>query len=238
MAKIESYVLANAPLSGSDKLIGTDTAHDNATKNFSINELITFITNTDTYVPYTGATGNVDLGSNDLSVGTINILGELISNGSAGTSGRVLTSQGSGLPAVWQFPTVSTTLQDVLNNGHALTNEQNFQGTTAGSGSTGSNINAFGIGAAANNSNKDNINAFGYYAAVNNSGSNVNAFGYQAGVSNAIDGVTMFSNYTIPSYLNFAAASAAISVGTGASAGTTYLYHDQTTNSIGAVRIP
>jgi hypothetical protein len=43
MAKIETYTIANSPISGSDKLIGTDSAHDNATKNFTISELFTFI---------------------------------------------------------------------------------------------------------------------------------------------------------------------------------------------------
>lgn len=43
MAKIESYTVAVSPISGSDKLIGTDTAHDNATKNFTISELFSFI---------------------------------------------------------------------------------------------------------------------------------------------------------------------------------------------------
>jgi len=119
MAKIESYVLANAPLSGSDKLIGTDTAHNNATKNFSINELITFITNTDTYVPYTGATGNVDLNFKSLnSVGGISsqymqnsgsistalldvTFGALYISGTQGALGQVLTSQGPSSPAIW-----------------------------------------------------------------------------------------------------------------------------------------
>jgi len=41
----------------------------------------------------------------------------------------------------------------------------------------------------------------------------------------------------MPSYLNYAAASAAITIGAGASANCTYLYYDQTTHSIGAVRI-
>jgi hypothetical protein len=43
MAKIETYTIANSPISGSDKLIGTDSAHDNATKNFTVSELFTFI---------------------------------------------------------------------------------------------------------------------------------------------------------------------------------------------------
>ena len=43
MAKIETYTVATSPISGSDKLIGTDSAHDNATKNFTVSELASFI---------------------------------------------------------------------------------------------------------------------------------------------------------------------------------------------------
>jgi len=118
MAKIESYVLANAPLSGSDKLIGTDTAHNNATKNFSISELITFITDSSVYVPYSGATGNVDLNNNDLigvitfasndilnnnliSTYDLDISNSLYLSASQGALGEVLTSQGPGNPPIW-----------------------------------------------------------------------------------------------------------------------------------------
>jgi len=110
--------LANAPLSGSDKLIGTDTAHDNATKNFSINELIQFITDSGTYVPYVGATGTVDLNNKNLvNVANINgsfftattyvstnnlyVNGSVYLNADPGTAGLVLTSQGAGLPSIW-----------------------------------------------------------------------------------------------------------------------------------------
>jgi hypothetical protein len=43
MGKINSYPLAPSPISGSDKVIGTDTANDNATKNFTVQELFDFI---------------------------------------------------------------------------------------------------------------------------------------------------------------------------------------------------
>ena len=43
MEKIETYTVAVSPISGSDKLIGTDSAHDNATKNFTVSELANFI---------------------------------------------------------------------------------------------------------------------------------------------------------------------------------------------------
>jgi hypothetical protein len=44
-------------------------------------------------------------------------------------------------------------------------------------------------------------------------------------------------NVSLPSYLNYATASASITIGAGGVTGTTYLYYDQTTNSIGAVRL-
>jgi hypothetical protein len=43
MAKIESYALRVAPVSGADKLIGTDSVNDNATKNFSVQEIFDFV---------------------------------------------------------------------------------------------------------------------------------------------------------------------------------------------------
>jgi len=113
---------------------------------------------------------------------------------------------------------VSVNLQSVLNAGNSVTN--NFQGTNAGTGNTGSYIIAFGLD-----------------AGENNTGSEVTAFGSGAAQGNQLSGVTMFSNLTLPTYANHAAASLAITVALGATAGCTYLYHNQATNSIGAVRL-
>jgi hypothetical protein len=386
MAKIESYVLANAPLSGGDKLIGTDVANANATKNFSINELITFITGTNTYAPYTGATADLDLGSFKLIADAVEISNDFMANGSAGSSGQVLTSQGAGSPVIWTTVSGgSSTLQAVLNNNHDLVNSINTQGTgagntqtgvsvnlfggNAGSGNTGSVVNAFGPDAALGNTGDnvnalgdtagsgntgDNCNFFGPNAGENNSGSNVTAFGlnagknnsgsaclfigenaginstgntncfigvnaglscdaggcigigdgactnnnnplstyyigigidscqsttgartqliglgngtlyqsqcsnsvgvgvgalafnegddvvglgYQVGQGNLLPNMFIISNTNLPSYANFATASAAITVALGAVAGNTYLYYDLSTNSIGAVRL-
>lgn len=117
MAKIESYNLAQSPLSGSDKLIGTDVSDSNATKNFSISELITFIAGSGSFVPYTGATQDLDLASFDLLGANVSLSGtvqsasvnatfDILINGNKGTSGQVLTSQGIGLPTVWQTPSL------------------------------------------------------------------------------------------------------------------------------------
>ena len=43
MARIESYPAAPSPISGADKLIGTDSANNNETKNFSIQEIADFV---------------------------------------------------------------------------------------------------------------------------------------------------------------------------------------------------
>jgi len=127
----------------------------------------------------------------------------------------------------------------------------NALGQAAAVQNTGSSINAFGqqaclnntgdsvnaIGSDAANDNKgDYVTAIGRQAASNNFGDNVIALGTFAGLGNTIAQAFIISNSELPTYLDFATASAAIS-GVGAS-GNTYLYHDQTTNSIGAVRIP
>lgn len=64
MAKISTYPGPSSP-SLSDMLIGTDTNDINMTKNFSISDIIS-LANLSQYVPYTGATGDVDLGVNGL----------------------------------------------------------------------------------------------------------------------------------------------------------------------------
>jgi hypothetical protein len=43
MARIETYNLAASPIAGSDKLIGTDSANNNETKNFSVQEVSDFV---------------------------------------------------------------------------------------------------------------------------------------------------------------------------------------------------
>jgi hypothetical protein len=299
MAKIDSYVLADAPLSGSDKLIGTDTANGNATKNFSISTLIQFVETTNTFVPYTGASSNVNLNAKELNNVNIircnyiqsdaliygqnlNLDGKISLNGNYGTSGQVLTSQGSSLDPIWtnasagpqgiqgpvgpagpagpvgpaglnwqgawvsgssyvvddavgyggaswfcinntsgtitpnldtanwallaaqgatgpqgpagaqgptgpqgpQGATGTNTLQQVLNNSTSLTNGRNFQGTGAGAGNFGFNVNAFGTNSATNNSGT-HVNAFGVDAGDSNTGGDVNAFGNQSAQNNA-----------------------------------------------------
>ena len=111
MAKIETYTVADSPISGSDKLIGTDSAHDNATKNFTISELANYINSGSGFVPYSGADDDLNLGSynmyledmylNKINTNDIDISNNLLLSNYAGAVGDVLTSQGSGNIAIW-----------------------------------------------------------------------------------------------------------------------------------------
>lgn len=83
-----------------------------------------------TYVPYTGATGNVSLGSNSISSQDITITGKLSANGGFGTSGQVLTSQGASLPAIWQTPSAGAVTSSLIAN-RVSTSQQNPSGLDA-----------------------------------------------------------------------------------------------------------
>lgn len=100
-----------------------------------------------------------------------------------GTTGSPLVATTAPIPS----------LQQVLDTNHDLTDDNNFQGTGAGSGITGSPtaINAFGGNAAFESSGSD-VNAFGKDAAKNNIANDVNAFGKGAGYGNSYSSVNLF----------------------------------------------
>lgn len=116
MAKIESYDVAQSPLSGSDRLVGTDVSDNNATKNFTINELITFINQNGGYVPYTGATSDVNLGVKGIlgnygvfslvNASQLNVQNQLYLANSQGAAGQVITSNGPGAAPQWSSASV------------------------------------------------------------------------------------------------------------------------------------
>lgn len=112
------------------------------------------------------------------------------------------------------------TLQEILDNDHDLVNGNNFQGTGAGFENTG-----------------ENVVGFGPNAAYQNDGENIFAFGSYAAYGNLLNGQTIFSNSVLPSYTNPAAAVTAITILNGASANCTYLYFDDSTDTIKAIRL-
>lgn len=118
------------------------------------------------------------------------------------------------------------------------TNGSNFIGGFAGQGS--SNVyssNFIGVIAGYESINAFRSNFFGQEAGALSSGNNVNAFGYQAHRTGTLSGQTVFSNASFASYVNRTAATTAITVPNGARAGNTYLYYNQTTFAIEAVRL-
>ena len=128
------------------------------------------------------------------------------------------------------------TLQQVLTAGKTLTNDANFQGLNAGLNNTGAHV--IGLGESAGSENTGGSNVFlGFGAGLSNTGSNVVSLGLIAGAGNTQSNRFIVANTEMPTFANHAAAALAITVPLGASAGSTYMYHNQATNSIGAVRL-
>ena len=86
MAKISTYANDSTP-SLSDKVIGTDVGNMDATKNFTISQILNLGTTSGLFVPYTGALANVNLGSYSLTANSI------IKSG--GTASQFLKADGS-----------------------------------------------------------------------------------------------------------------------------------------------
>jgi hypothetical protein len=84
--KISSYAVLSNPQLG-DKLIGTDVNDMDVTKNFTIQSLFQLGNSSGLFVPYTGATDDVDLGSNSITASSFIKLG--------GTSSQFLKADGS-----------------------------------------------------------------------------------------------------------------------------------------------
>lgn len=116
------------------------------------------------------------------------------------------------------------------NTGNAL----NAIGNEAARDNTGDYVNSIGSQSAKSNTG-DYVNALGLNAAALNTGDNVIALGTNAGIANPLSNMFIISNSELPSYADHAAAVAAISP-TGIP-NNTYIYHNQATMSIGAVRL-
>ena len=109
-------------------------------------------------------------------------------------------------------------------------------GNSASQFNAGNNVISIGTYSAQGNLG-GNIIAAGYNSALGNEGGYVIALGYNAGKENKLTGKVIIGNTELPTYADHAAATAAITLLLGASSGSTYLYHNQATNSIGAVRL-
>lgn len=120
MAKISTYVIDGTIVDG-DKVIGSDANNSMQTKNYTIGDLVGYFAasiGNDYLVPYIGANDNVDLGTFNLSAGTLSISENFIANGTAGLPGQALLSQGPGSPAIWGYVVGSQDLASVLSIGN------------------------------------------------------------------------------------------------------------------------
>lgn len=130
MARISTYVIDGTIVDG-DKVIGSDANNDMITKNYTVGDLTAYMAvsiGSNFLVPYVGATQNVNLGVYDLSAGALSISENFIADGTAGLTGQVLISQGSGSPAIWGYNIGSQDLNSVLNIGNV--GSKNIQLTT------------------------------------------------------------------------------------------------------------
>lgn len=110
MGKISSYP-SDANVTTSDRLIGSDNENANETKNFEVGDIInlaaSIIIPPGGFVPYTGATANVDLGAFGLTTSYLTsslgmfIDGAISLNGNEGNTSDVLVSQGPGVTPTW-----------------------------------------------------------------------------------------------------------------------------------------
>tara|TARA_R110000868_G_scaffold196965_1_gene443058 strand:- start:2116 stop:2679 length:564 start_codon:yes stop_codon:yes gene_type:complete len=166
MAKISTYPIINPPLL-TDILIGSDVANSNVTKNFAIEDILELLSDyyaavgTGTagyvltsngagiaptwqagsggsFVPYTGATTNVNLGANAIAAQNVEssfvevyeslYIGsdcDINLNGDEGNAGDILLSQGFAVAPIWQtqstfFANAVLTLPTYASNAAAL----------------------------------------------------------------------------------------------------------------------
>jgi hypothetical protein len=201
-----------------------------------------------TDVSYTG-TGNVGFGDSALNSNSANNnigIGFAALQGNSGATSIALGYlSGSGNEGIELIALGTQSARDNEGDrniaiGYAagkenLQNDNIFIGYEAGINNEGFNNTAIGYQACKLNEGNFAI-AIGDSAAESNTGDFVLVFGNKSRL-NAQSNRFIIDNDYLPSFANHAAAAAAITVPLGAIAGNTYLYHNQATDSIGAVRL-
>ena len=96
MARIKTYPIDLIPTI-TDKVVGSDVDESSATKNYRIGDILSLEGST-TYVPYTGALSDVDLGSYSLTLVDLHLSGDLYDNvGGSGSLNDVLSITSNGV---------------------------------------------------------------------------------------------------------------------------------------------
>jgi hypothetical protein len=123
LAKISTYVI-DGTIVDDDKVIGSDANNSMVTKNYTVGDLVAYFAasiGNNYFVPYVNANNDVNLGAFSLLANSITLTNAITVNGSAGLPGQVISSQGSGLPAIWDYPAQTQDLFNVLNIGNTAT---------------------------------------------------------------------------------------------------------------------
>lgn len=148
MAKISTYSVVSPPTLN-DMVIGTDVNNSNITKNFLLSDIQSLFGGGGggSYVPYTGATGSVDLGPYDLSCHSATIGNEFFVDLIRPNVNNALVTQDSGgtnVGLVLDYTLQEYTLGDVYgqyNNTYLIVNDAyhyiGLSGALSVSGSTG-----------------------------------------------------------------------------------------------------
>jgi hypothetical protein len=132
--------------------------------------------------------------------------------------------------------------RDAASNNAGGATYLNAIGDGAGSGNFGNYCNFIGADAGGGGNSGNQVIAIGRAAGYKNTGQFCTFIGRYAGTDaffntfNTLSGQFVISNSNMPSYADRTAAELAITVANGAVVGSTYLYYNQATFSIGAVR--
>jgi hypothetical protein len=140
MAKISTYTVAPAPISGEDKLIGTDASDSNITKNFTVNEIAQYVE--DNITPGDGSQGPQGVQGPTGPQGPAGPVGPAglnwMGNWVAGNSYNVNDAVGySGASWFCISPTSSTTPPNVNTTSWALLASQGATGPAGSPGAQG-----------------------------------------------------------------------------------------------------
>ncbi len=143
MAKISTYPNVSTPTL-SDMLIGTEVTDNNATKNFQISDILGLIGSLGLYVPYTGATSDVDLGTYLIFAGGGTFFGPVYlddalfdGTGSSGNVGQILSATATGTQ--WIDPSSFINLQVTLDGGNTADEDIILTGVSNKFEQTGAN---------------------------------------------------------------------------------------------------
>ncbi|NQW76807.1 MAG: hypothetical protein HQ448_08380, partial [Cytophagales bacterium] len=209
----------------------TQTVGDNSTKLATTAYVVTAVSavSGNSGVPYTGATGAVDLGGYNLTVNELTI-----GSGKVGTSGSSSNTIVGGAGVSRAFTSVLSNTAIGYNTMSAATPGNNNTAVGAWSlvSTTGRENSVLGAGAMERNLGGNENTAIGYYAMQNNlSGSGNTALGFKAGFST--DNTTI-NNSTAIGYQAKVAASNTIQLGADGTSGTTAITNVKTSGTITA----